>query len=56
MKKLIYLGIAVGGGLGAWLGAALDKGNSLGGWSLLGGTIGSFVGIWAGYKLGQNSD
>jgi hypothetical protein len=56
MKKLIYLGIAIGGGIGAWLGALLDKGNGLGGWSLLGSTIGSLLGIWAGYKLGQNSD
>jgi hypothetical protein len=54
MKKLIYLGIAIGGTLGGWLGSLLDHGNAIGGWSILGGTIGSLIGIWAGYKLGSN--
>jgi hypothetical protein len=54
MKMLIYIGIAVGGTLGSWLGAALDHGNWLGAWSILLGTAGSFVGIWLGYKAGQN--
>ena len=53
MKKLIYLGVTVGGIAGGWLGSVLDKGNALGGWSLLGGAIGSFLGIWAGYKIGK---
>ena len=55
MKKLIYLGIAIGGTLGGWLGSLLDHGNALGGWAILGGAIGSCIGIWAGYKLGTNS-
>jgi hypothetical protein len=53
---MIFLGIGVFGTLGSWLGAALfDHGNWLGGWSILLGTVGSFVGIWAGYKVGQAS-
>jgi hypothetical protein len=54
MKKLIYLGLTVGGGLGGWLGTLLDKGNGLGPWSLGLGAAGSFLGIWAGYKVGSN--
>jgi hypothetical protein len=54
MKALIWIGITVGGLLGGWLGAMLDHGNSLGGWSIFLGTVGSVVGLWAGYKLGKN--
>jgi hypothetical protein len=54
MKLLIGIGIFVCGGLGSWLGALVDGGNMFGGWSLLFGTIGSFLGIWAGYKAGQS--
>lgn len=54
MKALIWIGITVGGLAGSWVGALPDHGNWLGGWSLLGGTIGSFLGIWAGYKLSKN--
>jgi hypothetical protein len=56
MKKMIYLGIAVGGGIGGWIGTILDKGNGLGAWSLLLGTVGSLVGVWAGYKIGSNME
>jgi uncharacterized membrane protein YeaQ/YmgE (transglycosylase-associated protein family) len=54
MKLFIFIGITVGGILGGWLGAMMDGGNSFGGWSILLGTIGSFVGLWAGYKAGRN--
>ena len=53
MKFLVYVGLTVGSLFGDWLGGALDHGNFLGGWSLLLGTIGSLVGIWAGYKASQ---
>ncbi len=54
MKLMIFIGIGVVGTLGSWLGAVMSHGNWLGGWSILLGTVGSFVGIWAGYKVGQN--
>lgn len=52
-KTLIYIGIAVGGLIGGWLGSMLDHGNPFGAWGIILGTVGSFAGIWAGYKLGQ---
>jgi hypothetical protein len=53
MKLMIFLGIAVVGTFGSWLGALLDGGNWFGIWSILLGTIGSFAGVWVGYKAGQ---
>jgi hypothetical protein len=54
MKLMILIGITVGGGVGGWLGALMSHGNYLSGWSILLSTVGSFVGIWAGYKAGQS--
>ena len=58
MKLMILIGITVFGTIGGGLGNLLDHqsffGFGLGGWSILLSTIGSFVGIWAGYKAGQN--
>jgi hypothetical protein len=54
MKLIIFLGIAIFGTLGGWLGAALADGNWLSAWSILLSTVGSFVGIWIGFKAGQN--
>ncbi len=51
---MIWVGITAGGLIGSWLGALLDKGNWLGGWSILLGGVGSLLGIWAGYKIAQN--
>jgi hypothetical protein len=53
-KTLIYIGIAVGGVIGTWLGAKFDNGNLFGIWGIVLGTVGSFAGIWAGFKLGSN--
>lgn len=54
MKLMIFLGIAILGTVGSWLGAvAFDHGNYFGGWSLLLGTVGSLAGVWAGFKAGQ---
>ncbi len=54
MKTAIFVGVTIFGTIGGWLGAAMDHGNWFGGWSILLSTIGSFVGIWAGYKFAQN--
>ena len=51
---MIFIGITVGGIVGGWLGSLLDHGNGLGGWSILLSTLGSFAGIWAGYKAAKN--
>jgi hypothetical protein len=55
MKLCITIGVTVGAILFGWLGAALfDHGNQLGGWSILFSGVGSFLGIWAGYKVAKN--
>ncbi|MDB5169483.1 MAG: hypothetical protein JWO41_839 [Candidatus Saccharibacteria bacterium] len=54
MKFMILVGITIGGAVGGWLGALMSHGNYLSGWSILLSTVGSFAGIWAGYKAGQN--
>ena len=55
---MIFLGITIGGTVGGGLGNMLDHqsfwGFGLGGWSILLGGAGSFVGIWIGYKAAQN--
>lgn len=54
MKMLIFIGVTVGGTLGGWLGAAMDHGNWMGGWSILLSGVGSIAGIWVAYKINQN--
>ena len=46
---MITIGIFIGATVFGWFGALIDHGNWLGGWSITLSTIGSFVGIWAGY-------
>ena len=53
MKLMILIGTTVVGSLGGWLGALMDHGDWLGGWSMMLGIIGSLVGIWVGYKAYQ---
>jgi membrane protein DedA with SNARE-associated domain len=53
-KTYIWIGIFIGSTVGGVMGGALDHGNFLGAWSLLLGTLGSIVGIWAGYKIGNS--
>lgn len=50
-KGLIYLFIGIGGTIGSYLPVWLFQAGFLSGWSILGTTIGSFVGLWAGVKL-----
>lgn len=52
MKKFIWLGVTVGGTVGGLLGSMFDH-TGFGLWSILLSTIGSFAGIWAGYKIGR---
>ncbi len=54
MKKLVWLGIFIGGTAGSYLGAVPDHGNWLGGWSILGSLVGSLLGIWAAYQINKN--
>ncbi|HSX33530.1 MAG TPA: glycine zipper 2TM domain-containing protein [Candidatus Saccharimonadales bacterium] len=54
MKTLIWLGLTIGGTLGGWLGSLISSGNWFSWQSIVGTTLGSFLGIYAGYKLGQN--
>lgn len=56
---MIFLGVTVGATIGGGFGNLLDHQSffsltNLGGWTILLSTIGSFVGIWAGFKAGQN--
>lgn len=53
-KTLIYIGIAVFGGLGGYLGSKLD-GNAFGIWGILGSTVGGLFGIWVAIKLSDTS-
>jgi len=52
-KTLIWIGIAVGSTVGGWLGSLLSDGNWISWQSLLGTTIGSFLGVYIGYKANQ---
>jgi len=52
MKSLVYTGLTLGSLIGSWLGSLIDH-SFLGLWSILLGIVGSFLGIWAGYKAGQ---
>ena len=51
---MIWIGITVGGLLGGWLGALMSHGNYFSAASIIFSSLGSLVGIWAGYKIGQN--
>jgi outer membrane lipoprotein SlyB len=53
MKMLIWIGLFVGSTLGGWLGALMANGNWLSWQSVLVGAVGSFAGIYAGYKASQ---
>ncbi len=52
-KHLIYLGIFFGSTAGSWIGSMFDHGNFFGLWGILLGAVGSFAGVWVGYRLGN---
>lgn len=53
-KTYIWIGIFVGGLVGGLIGTWLDHGNGLGAWTLILSTVGSILGIWGGFKLGNS--
>jgi uncharacterized membrane protein YeaQ/YmgE (transglycosylase-associated protein family) len=55
-KMIVYAGATVGSLLGAYLPVMLFHASALGIMSLVGGTVGAFVGLWVGYKGYQYLD
>ncbi len=45
--------VAIFGTIGAYIPIAMGVDNGLGVWSILGGMIGGFFGIWLGVKLAR---
>lgn len=52
-KTLIYIGITIGGIIGAYLPVMLFHASSFGWESIVCGALGSIIGLWAGYKASQ---
>lgn len=50
-KSLAYLSIGIFGTIGGYIPVLLGS-DGISGWSLLGGTIGSFFGLYVTYKFG----
>jgi len=55
-KTFIYGGITVGSLIGAYLPVLLFHASVLGTLSIVASTVGCFVGLYFGYKLGQMFD
>ncbi len=53
MKTWVMIGMGVGSTLGALVPMLLGSSDLMGGWSILGGTVGGLLGIWLGYKIGK---
>lgn len=51
-KTLIYLGLFIGSTIGSYV-PVLFGASLLSGWSIIGSGIGALLGVWAGYKLGN---
>ena len=54
-KKIIYVFIAFFGVLGAYL-PVIFGASGLSGWSLIGGIVGSFIGLIIGVKVNNNAN
>ena len=52
-KLLIYIGITIGGLIGAYIPIMLFNTSTFGWESIVCGALGSLVGLWAGYKITQ---
>jgi hypothetical protein len=55
-KTLVYAGAMLGGLVGGYLPVVLFHASALGWISIVGGIVGGFVGLWAGFKLYQYLD
>jgi len=53
-KLFIYSGIFLGSMIGAYLPVIIFHESALGSVSIAGGIVGSFIGLWAGYKAYQS--
>lgn len=53
MKFLIYTGITIGSIIGSYLPVLVLHVDMFSLWSIFFGAIGSFVGLWLGYRAGQ---
>ena len=51
MKQFVMLGAVVFGAVGSYVPMLFGDNDLLSGWSILGGAIGGFFGIWAAVKL-----
>ena len=49
-KTIVYAGMTVGSLIGGYLPVVVFHTGALGMASLIGGTLGAIVGLWAGYK------
>lgn len=56
MKIIMSISIIIFSSLGGWIGQIMDHGNWLGGWGIIFGTIGGFIGIWIAFKANQYID
>ncbi|MBC7746926.1 hypothetical protein H7Y40_03010 [Pedobacter sp.] len=50
-KFIMWTAVTIGGLLGAYLPVWLFGADPLGGWSILGSTVGGICGIWVWYKF-----
>jgi len=53
MKSLIYLGIFVGGAIGSYIPVLFGQ-DVFSAAGILAGAVGSFLGLWVGYKIGNS--
>lgn len=53
MRKLHLALVAIFGGIGSYIPVAMGVDSGFGGWSILGGVIGGFVGIWLGVQIAK---
>jgi hypothetical protein len=56
MKWAIYIGAGIGGIIGGYVPVMFWGADALDISSLLGGFVGTIVGLWAGYKIGKMLD